>query len=130
MLALLAGGAATGRGVLRVGPGRFAMLGSRVLPPGWHLTSPFYPPEILSEKGEGAVPPLPALSHEGVRASAILSFHYKVDLPRLARASAEQHLGFHSLLEGAASSALNATLAGRSATDFLDREALDAPLTR
>src|SRR5438093_931274 len=116
LLAVL--GLATRRGMVRVGPDRFGIVGNRVLPPGWHLTSPFTRCEVVSERGEGALPPLPVSSREGVRGTAKLSFRFHADVPALARAASERSLGFHALLERAASEALQQTLTDRSAADF------------
>src|SRR5437867_2002657 len=126
---LMAIAAFCGRGIVHVRPGSFAAAGQRVLPPGWHLTSPFHRAELLADEGDGALPPLPVSSREGVRGTAKLSFHFRADVAALSRAASKQALGFHSLMERAASEALQQTLAGRSALDFLDRAALESPLT-
>ncbi|MCI0568821.1 MAG: alkaline phosphatase family protein, partial [Acidobacteria bacterium] len=100
----------------------------RILVPGWHITSPLTPTRILALEGEGALPPLPVGNREGVRAEALLSFHYSANLEALARASRDRRLGFHPLLEQAAASAIAELTAARSASELLDRTALDAPL--
>lgn len=129
LLILAAAGLATGRGIVRVPPEYFGTSGGRILPPGWHLVSPFSRPEILSEEGQGALPPLTVSSREGVRAGLLLSFRFHVDAATLARAASERGRGFHALMEEAASGALKEALGGRSAAEFLDHAALDAPVT-
>ncbi len=129
VIAALAAALASGRGIVRVSPGRFGIAGGRILEPGWHLVSFLHPVESLAAEGDGAIPPLPVSSREGVRGSALLSFRFRADLPSLARASRERGKGFHPLLEEAAAGALKETLADRSAAEFLDRAALDAPLS-
>ncbi len=129
LLAGIVASFAMGRGIVRVGAGRFALAGDRILPPGWHVVSPLLRPEILGAEGEGALPPVPVASREGVAGTALLRFRYRVDLPRLIRASAERRRGFHPLLEGAAASALHSVLGSRSAAEFLDHATLDEPVT-
>jgi len=127
-LAMLAMAAVTGRGIVHVRPGSFATTGEKVLPPGWHLTSPFSHAETLAEEGNGALPPLMVSSREGVRGTALLSFRYRADVAALTRAASGQEREFHALLERAASEALHECLAGRSAAEFLDRSALGPSL--
>ena len=129
LILVVVAGIATGRGIVRVAPGHFGTSGSRILAPGWHLASPFSRPEILSREGQGTLPPLTFSSREGVRGSLLLSFRFRVDAEILARASSERGRGFHALMEEAASGALKEALADRSAAEFLDHAALDAPVT-
>ena len=130
LCALLAcAGVLSGRGLIHVPALHFGASGSRILLPGWHITSPFAPTRILTEEGEGALPPLPVGNREGVKAEAVLSFHYRANLEALSRASRDRQLGFHPLLEQAAASAVTGLTAARSASELLDRAGLDAPLT-
>src|SRR6476660_3601681 len=91
--ALVAIAAFSGRGIVHVNPGSFAAAGQQVLPPGWHLTSPLHRAEILADEGDGALPPLPVSSREGVRGSAKLSFHFRADVAALSRSASERALG-------------------------------------
>jgi len=105
-------------------------VGHAVLPPGWHLTSPLHRPEVLADEGEGALSPLPVSSREGVRGTAKLSFRFHADVPALAESGHRSgRWDFNALLERTASEALQQTLTGRSAADFLNRAALETPLT-
>src|SRR5512145_1086364 len=80
------------RGFVVVPPKRFAIAGSRILAPGWHLTSPFVPATLLDLQGDGALPPVPLPNREGVKAEALLSFHYLVRPEVLAEASRRRGL--------------------------------------
>src|SRR4029453_4570177 len=82
-----------------------------------------------AQKGNGALPPLPVPNREGVKAEALLQFHYRASLATLMTASRRSGKGFHELLESAATTALADLTMGRSAGELLDRTALDAPLT-
>ena len=126
---LATAGVLSGRGLVHVSAAHFGTSGSRILLPGWHVTSPLAPILILGEEGEGALPPLPVANREGVQAKALLSFHYRANLETLAPASRDRQLGFHPLLEQTAASAIAELTATRSAAELLDRSALDAPLT-
>ncbi|HEV8335783.1 MAG TPA: alkaline phosphatase family protein [Candidatus Polarisedimenticolia bacterium] len=119
----------TGRGIVRVPQEHFGVAGRRVLRPGIHLVSPFTPVAILSERGDGALPPLPVSSKEGIRGSVQLSFHFEVDPAALSTTAAKRHEGFHALLEEAASEALKRNLSGRSAAEFLDHASIEPPLS-
>jgi tetratricopeptide (TPR) repeat protein len=130
LLGLLAvAGVSSGRGLVHVPAAHFGTSGSRILMPSWHFASPLTSARILKDEGEGALPPVPVGNREGVSAEAVLSFHYRADLEKLARASRERRQGFHPLLEQAAASAIEEVTAARSASELLDRSALDEPLT-
>ena len=129
LAALLAAGAASGRGLVRVREGDFATTGGRLLSTGWHLVSPLTAVRILSQEGEGALPPLPAVSREGVMAEARLSFHYRVRMPELEEQLRVRQTDFHRLLEQAAAEALSEVVSPRSAVELLDQSALDPLLS-
>ena len=122
-------GVSSGRGLVHVAVAHFGAGGNGILLPGWSVASPLTPVQVLAQEGEGALPPVPVGNREGVSAEAVLSFHYRADLEKLARASRERRQGFHPLLEQAAASAFDEVTAARSASELLDRGTLDAPLT-
>jgi tetratricopeptide (TPR) repeat protein len=130
LLGLLAVAAvSSGRGLVHVPEAHFGAGGRGILLPGWNLASPLTPVQVLAQEGEGAMPPVPVGNREGVRAEAVLGFHYRANLEKLARASREKRQGFHPLLEQAAVSAIDEVTAARSASELLDRGTLNAPLT-
>gem|GEM_PF-504271 len=130
LFGLLAAGALwTGRGLVHVPAAHFGTNGGRIFPPGWHFASPLTSTRILKQEGEGALPPLPVANREGVKAEAVLAFHYRANLQALAQAAREKQLGFHPLLEQTATAAIAELTTTRSASELLDRGALDASLS-